>query len=751
MRNKTKELTRGLLALAISFLLVVPAFATEPTASPAPVDSDVKQELESIQSQLNDLYSWIQSNVYNQPTTEVPTEKPVYTPLIKVSSPLNVNLTPGKEAVIEVFAKNVGSSYANGVLVQASTPTNAPFSFEFQGNSNVLSSIRDGGTASFFLVVHPDSDAAAGNYTMDFKFSYKDEAGVSKTDTDIIQLRVAGSTVATYNPVIKGIEADKTQIEAGTSFNLSAVVSNPGSADLSGARVEARGSVEGVSPNGSGTQSLEKILKGGEVKVSFSLSAPKGLKDGSYPVTLALFYPGGPELGATWTYYVDVSGGVSTSKSARVEVTNISGPSGQHNVGQVFDVVVSLKSAGPDVAKNVKVIANAGAGGEVVPISSSIQSIPNFEAGETRDLVFSFAPTVAAKSQNYMIGFTVSYENGTVELDKYVVDSFEQFAGVLAYNPSPTPEPSPTPIPPEEPKKISSPRIIIQSYKSDPVLVQAGSEFDLLLEFKNTHRTKTISNIKVVLSAVETVEQTGSVFMPVNGSNTLFMDEILPGETSSTTLRMYTVPNALARTYSLKVHYSFQDNDYNNYEDSEEIGINVRQVTKLEVGEYSIPSDGFIYQPTYFSFNIINSGKVNLNNLRVSVEADMDTSNANIYMGALKLGSSAYFDGYITPMSSGTFPVKVIVSCEDDSGTILEDTREFLVTVAEEPVMDAFMPDNEGLVFEEEEQSGIALIFTNPWIKWGSIAGGVVVIAVIIIAIVASKRRKSQKGWLEDE
>jgi hypothetical protein len=51
---------------------------------------------------------------------------------------------------------------------------------------------------------------------------------------------------------------------------------------------------------------------------------------------------------------------------------------------------------------------------------------------------------------------------------------------------------------------------------------------------------------------------------------------------------------------------------------------------------------------------------------------------------------------------------------------------------------------------EDEEQGGIFLIFTNPWIKWGSIGGGVALIAVIVIIIVV-KKRKSQKGWLEDE
>jgi hypothetical protein len=67
------------------------------------------------------------------------------------------------------------------------------------------------------------------------------------------------------------------------------------------------------------------------------------------------------------------------------------------------------------------------------------------------------------------------------------------------------------------------------------------------------------------------------------------------------------------------------------------------------------------------------------------------------YFGNLESGACVYFDSSFTRTSSGEVPVSIVVSYEDASGEVMEETRDFTLNV-----MEPMMPeDMEG---EEAEQ-----------------------------------------------
>ena len=50
----------------------------------------------------------------------------------------------------------------------------------------------------------------------------------------------------------------------------------------------------------------------------------------------------------------------------------------------------------------------------------------------------------------------------------------------------------------------------------------------------------------------------GSVFTPVQSSNTFYIDKLEPGETSEKEMVMYTIPDAKAKTYVVKAIFEYE-------------------------------------------------------------------------------------------------------------------------------------------------------------------------------------------------
>jgi hypothetical protein len=213
-------------------------------------------------------------------------------------------------------------------------------------------------------------------------------------------------------------------------------------------------------------------------------------------------------------------------------------------------------------------------------------------------------------------------------------------------------------------------------------------------------------------------------------------------------MQMFTVLDASPRSYSIKVSYNYQDQDYIEYTEEEEIGINVKQVVRMETSDFSLPPEIFVGEQLSLYFNIINSGRVSLNNLRVNVEADMDVSQANMFMGKLDQGASVYYEGLVTPNVSGEQSCKITVSGEDDTGESVKIVKEFTTFVNEmvyEETPTDFVDQSE--TPEPGLLQKILDFIKNP--VFIIIAGAVVLAGIIVIVIL--RRRRNQKRWAEND
>ena len=167
----------------------------------------------------------------------------------------------------------------------------------------------------------------------------------------------------------------------------------------------------------------------------------------------------------------------------------------------------------------------------------------------------------------------------------------------------------------------------------------------------NTHKQKEVKNIKMFLTlAEETSSETkksGNIFTPVNSSNTFYFDSIRPKGTVNKALRLYVVPEAQPKTYTLTVNFEYEDAKGAEYTATELLGINVKQMTELQIDDFSIPEQVEQGMPVTVGFSYYNTGKVAANEIYGGPAIVIDYGTANTFEVINE--KSEFITGFITP------------------------------------------------------------------------------------------------------
>lgn len=651
------------------------------------------------------------------------------TPKIKLENPSVVNLNAGGNKDIELTIRNVGVAAAYNILTQATIDSSAPFTISFVNDSNAVPVISATGKKIMKLNVKADKNAKSGTYTVSLTHSFTNDVNTNFTESDTFAIKIKNENSA---PLINITNFTNTnaKILPGDQFSLTAIIENASAQNAYDLQV----SIEGIKTdeinlaNSTMGTYFPNFSAGMQKYLNFDFVASSKIQSGSYPLTFKVSYKDGDEkvYDKSFFYYVNIAGQTQFDKS-QPELTDIIVPTKTFNVGETATVSMKLKNPGQTNLKNVKVTAITDEDGAIVPKTPNIIFTQLLKPNEAKSLTFAFAPTSKAKTQNYSIKFQVEYEN----VDK---NSFEQYIGINVNNPES-----------EASDSQSKPKIIVQNYSTNPMIVTAGSEFDLSMTFKNTHKNKRVENTKISLTideaATSTNEQKGNVFTPVNGSTTFFIGDIAPSDKIEKKLRLYTLPTATPKNYSVVVNFEYEDEKHNEIKSSETIGISVKQPTKLDTSEINIPSEIYVNQPTAIAFDFYNTGKVNLNNLLIKIEGeDFDTKQSAIFYGKFNTSTSDTYEGNFTPLQPGEKSGRIIISYEDDAGETKEQIKNFTVNVQESmPIDDNFTPDTPPI--EEPKKSW----WKNPYI-WGAI-----IISVGVAIFIVKKIRQKKKGNDLDE
>ncbi len=577
-----------------------------------------------------------------------------------------------------------------------------------------------------------DKYARADIYSIPLTITYKNVYGVEFSELKSIYIKIINENLPPQLVVREG-RTNPSIVESGENFSLSFDVWNMGT-------IEAKNVTVDIEPGDSFfildnvTKQYLFELKGlNDRKISYSLKAKKDLESGTYPVTIILEHDEAAKT--SYTLYVTVEGEEEEEEEEKIDIIteNVKTPLEAVETQTPFDISFDVKNIGLTEAKDVKITVDAG--DMILPKSLNVLTINTLQPDESMPVSFSFIASKDCENRSYPIKAVIEYKNGDEQVRK------EQYMGVL--------------IESEEEKKDilnTVPKIIISEYSSDPGMVKAGENFTLNMEFLNTSKVKSIQNMKITLVVDEGSKETGgSVFTPVQSSNTFYIDKLEPGQTSKKEMVMYTIPDAQAKTYVVKAlfEYEYEEDEQlktNNMEDL--FGIPVIQSAKLEVTDVIVSEPAFVGEPVYVSSEFYNTGRVKLSNLMIRVEGDFDTRESNYFVGNFEIGNADYYDASITPLQPGETKGLLVYTFEDAAGEEHRIETEFTVNAMEaEPVMNPFpndmFPDNPGMYPGMEEQ-------TSKFPLIPVIIGGVVLVGVIVLIIVL-KRRKKRKELMLDE
>ncbi|NMA85220.1 MAG: S-layer protein, partial [Epulopiscium sp.] len=364
--------------------------------------------------------------------------------------------------------------------------------------------------------------------------------------------------------------------------------------------------------------------------------------------------------------------------------------------------------------------------------------VPELEGESSQRFNFIMTPSREAATQNYPIEITVTYQDEEVVDGKRETHTVNQYVGVYVVNPKKDAE--------EEETSKTVPKIIIDEYTLEPGIVKAGENFKLTTTFLNTSSQKSVQNVKISLVVVETSEKTGTVFTPVQSSNTFYIDHIAPKQKATKEIMLYTIPDAQAKTYTITVKFNYEDEKGEVFSEEDLIGIPVVQPSRIELGQIQFQGEAMEGQPLGVYVELYNTGKVMLNNLMIRMESeDFDITDSNLFVGNFQQGATEYYDrAMIIPRQPGKATGKLILTYEDPTGEELIKEEEFSIEV-----MEMFIPpmDEEwDMPMEEPKASLVKRIFTNKYLWMGLILAGFITAGLIV-----RKRRKVQEGLDLDE
>ena len=455
--------------------------------------------------------------------------------------------------------------------------------------------------------------------------------------------------------------------------------------------------------NASNSASFGFISIGSKRTASFPITVDDDAASKNYGITAELtgLNSGNSAVSIKKTFYVPVNGSGSSLKNAAI--TNINIPN-QVIGGDDFTLTFDVQNQNKGALKNVKVNVEVPEGLLNKTKSTFVES--SIPAASSKNYSVTLFAADGAKEKSYPIKIALSSSTA-----KDAAEEVLQYASVYVNGAN----------------GEKTPQLMVDSYSYGGTYVQAGDSFLLDLGLYNTSNTHAISNIKVTVSSED------GTLIPVNSSNSFFIDKLAKKAHTQQSLRLAVKPAAEQKTTSLTVDMAYEDGAGNAFTSKDIISIPVMQETRLSVDDIVAPPELYPGMQTGLSVQFYNRGKTTLNNLRVNAEGNFDTQEStSYYVGNMESGKSDSYDFSFIPRQAGTMEGKLTFTYEDASGNeqVLEKPFSFQVMEEMPAPDDGAPPDQQGGKTKER----------LPWI----IGGGAVSLAVVGI-IVFKKLRKRKK------
>lgn len=450
------------------------------------------------------------------------------------------------------------------------------------------------------------------------------------------------------------------------------------------------------------------ITIGSRYTAKFPLTVDSNMESKNYPIEVDI---SGADMknssqSVKKTFYIPVAAGGGTYSTDNINITDVSIPN-QVLGGDDFTLSFGVKNQGTSSVSDLKVSVEMPEG--IVNKSKNLFSLKKLEKNSKQNYSITMVCPDKTTEKYYSFKITVEPMSGTEG------SAISQFAGTLVKNAG---------------GSSKTPQLMVESYDYGGSYVQAGDEFVLALGLYNTNKSHDLQNIKV------TVTSDDGTFIPVQSSNSFYIDEVKAKKRAAQSLHMTAKRDAEQKTSMLTVEMSYEDLSGNAFSSKDVISIPVMQEARLVIDDIIAPPELYAAMQTGSSVKFYNMGKTVLNNLRVDVNGDFDTMESNLYyVGNMEGGKSDSFDFSFIPRQAGPMSGVITFTYEDASGQELTFDKPFEFQVMEE------MPFDEMDMMPEEPEK------KKPWVPIGIGAAAIIGIG----GFVFWKKRRQKKLHQEME
>ena len=503
-------------------------------------------------------------------------------------------------------------------------------------------------------------------------------------------------------------------------------------------------------------KSVGKIRAGDDKSVSLSGRVRRDLQDGYYTVPIEI---GIKDDDGQW--------GRCVYEDIRVWITHSTSTSDDDDdTSKTYDFVLGEGQSTPDGSypnvMNFAIRMRNNSSATVYRVKASIvpaaetekfpfeindvnydRMFEKIEKDETVDLGYSFAIREDAYSGYYPISMKIYYSDSS---NGDALETFETSFYVRIHNKDKEDEYGEF----NEHDRTRA-RIIVDGFTTIPETIIAGDEFELILKIKNASSDIGATNLLFSMESEKVSDS--AVFTTESGSSSVALNSLPPGSVTELRYKLLSRPGVDQRSYGLTIKAKFDSPEYKNAEESLVVDIPVKQIARLSTGTFEVMPDSItVGSESNIMFGINNTGKVMLYNVTAAFEADsiqtMDT-----YVGNIKPGETGNVDCMVTGVAQteDEGKIKVIISYEDENGTVFTEEKELTLFVTEDM---SSMEDIDVGTFDGEEpmeeKSPVAAFLEKHQKKVVPVSlAAAVILAVGIVKVV--KRRKAKAALESDE
>ena len=602
---------------------------------------------------------------------------------------------------LSIELKNTGDEPSGDVMATLDGKGN--FSLQSLANQLDIPSVNTGETGAVSFMLRAKDNRASNEVTLTLSYG-------TYTQTQTIFLPLPDVPDPLGPPLLKIDSFTLTPAREGR-FSLRLTVVNEGesAAESISLSLDAGGKAFPVA--GGNVRTIRELAPSANAEVEYLLSSQGELS--AHPVNITFDFLDENNAARKGSDRIFITSNLEPSLS----LTGFSARTGSKE-GE-FTLTLNIRNGGLSVADKITVRFT---GNQVSPLSKgAVLALANIPAGESANL--SLLMQTKLESETYTIPFEVTYRSQTgaehKTTDTVVVTSdsigiaLKEQAGLLP--------------------------VILDRHTLSTNNVSPGSEFTLTLHIANTSNEPT-GIAKITLGEARAGNTGGSVFSTADGRNVFVAESIPANGKIIKEIRLLTDNNAQAMIYSLPLTIEYEDDEGIVSAVNANVAIPVRHEGRFRILTLDVLQSASVGEAVAVSMEFANTGRINLDNVFISLEGDFNKENATFFIPSFGLGTSDFFHATLFPDTEGTLTGMIVITYDDANEVRIEKPFSIEVTPAITPA--AGMPGNPrpGFAIGNFARSSF------PWLYAG-IAGIIVLVGIFftLSRIKAKKRAMSPK------